>query len=169
MGSQFEGRASLDARSAGNDHGARNIPAPQGDLEGGVQSMNIGGLGYNNTNTQTQRITDSVPQHGNGSNGSVPLSPPNGRGGRERDMTKNTVSQEKPRVNGGTDDRKPSQRICNKCGEALTGQFVRALGGTFHLECFKCQVHPLSTVIRFINTNSCLGLWTGRCFEIFPS
>jgi hypothetical protein len=29
-------------------------------------------------------------------------------------------------------------RICKKCGEALTGQFVRALGGTFHLDCFKC-------------------------------
>jgi hypothetical protein len=31
-------------------------------------------------------------------------------------------------------------RICKKCGEPLTGQFVRALGGTFHLECFRCRV-----------------------------
>ncbi|TWU78019.1 hypothetical protein ED733_006460 [Metarhizium rileyi] len=30
-------------------------------------------------------------------------------------------------------------RICKKCGEPLTGQFVRALDGTFHLDCFKCQ------------------------------
>ncbi|ORY60149.1 RhoGAP domain-containing protein [Pseudomassariella vexata] len=30
-------------------------------------------------------------------------------------------------------------RICNKCGEPLTGQFVRALDGTFHLDCFKCR------------------------------
>lgn len=29
-------------------------------------------------------------------------------------------------------------RTCKKCGEPLTGQFVRALGGTFHLDCFKC-------------------------------
>lgn len=31
-------------------------------------------------------------------------------------------------------------RVCKKCGEPLTGQFVRALDGTFHLDCFKCRV-----------------------------
>ncbi|KYK55428.1 hypothetical protein DCS_07391 [Drechmeria coniospora] len=30
-------------------------------------------------------------------------------------------------------------RICKKCDEPLTGQFVRALDGTFHLDCFKCR------------------------------
>lgn len=30
--------------------------------------------------------------------------------------------------------------MCKKCGEALTGQFVRALDGTFHLDCFRCRV-----------------------------
>ncbi|KAK0628431.1 hypothetical protein B0T17DRAFT_588549 [Bombardia bombarda] len=30
-------------------------------------------------------------------------------------------------------------RICKKCGEPLMGQFVRALDGTFHLDCFKCR------------------------------
>ncbi|KAM5356173.1 hypothetical protein ACJ41O_002819 [Fusarium nematophilum] len=30
-------------------------------------------------------------------------------------------------------------RTCQACGEPLTGQFVRALDGTFHLDCFKCQ------------------------------
>ncbi|QSZ32649.1 hypothetical protein DSL72_002228 [Monilinia vaccinii-corymbosi] len=32
-----------------------------------------------------------------------------------------------------------SVRLCKKCGEPLTGQFVRALGGTFHLDCFRCR------------------------------
>jgi hypothetical protein len=31
-------------------------------------------------------------------------------------------------------------RICEKCGLQLTGQFVRALEGTYHLDCFKCRV-----------------------------
>lgn len=31
-------------------------------------------------------------------------------------------------------------RTCMKCGETLTGQFVRALDGTFHLDCFRCRV-----------------------------
>ncbi|KAK3693843.1 hypothetical protein B0T22DRAFT_53220 [Podospora appendiculata] len=30
-------------------------------------------------------------------------------------------------------------RVCKKCGETLMGQFVRALDGTFHLDCFKCR------------------------------
>lgn len=29
--------------------------------------------------------------------------------------------------------------MCAKCGESLTGQFVRALEGTYHLDCFKCR------------------------------
>ncbi|PKY07140.1 putative Rho GTPase activator [Aspergillus campestris IBT 28561] len=32
-----------------------------------------------------------------------------------------------------------TSRICKKCGEPLTGQFVRALLATYHLECFKCE------------------------------
>ncbi|PKY50464.1 RhoGAP-domain-containing protein [Rhizophagus irregularis] len=28
---------------------------------------------------------------------------------------------------------------CAKCGLLIVGQFVRALGGTYHLDCFKCQ------------------------------
>ncbi|KAK8082960.1 Rho-type GTPase-activating protein 1 [Apiospora saccharicola] len=48
-------------------------------------------------------------------------------------------SQERNRSRGR--DRKASgqMRICHKCGEPLTGQFVRALDGTFHLDCFKCR------------------------------
>lgn len=41
-----------------------------------------------------------------------------------------------------TRGRRPSgqQRICGKCGRHLTGQFVRALGDTYHLDCFTCHV-----------------------------
>jgi hypothetical protein len=39
---------------------------------------------------------------------------------------------------------KRSGKICGKCGEGLTGQFVRALGDTYHLECFTCHVSPPS-------------------------
>lgn len=35
---------------------------------------------------------------------------------------------------------KRSGKICGKCGDGLTGQFVRALGDTYHLECFTCHV-----------------------------
>jgi hypothetical protein len=33
-----------------------------------------------------------------------------------------------------------SSPVCQKCDRPLTGKSARALGGTFHLECFKCEV-----------------------------
>lgn len=42
-------------------------------------------------------------------------------------------------------------RICKKCGEPLTGQFVRALDGTFHLDCFKCRVCHLFRVTLLVS------------------
>lgn len=35
--------------------------------------------------------------------------------------------------------RRTSQ-LCAKCNSPMTGQFVRALGTVFHLDCFRCQV-----------------------------
>ncbi|RMJ23167.1 GTPase-activating protein [Aspergillus sp. HF37] len=48
--------------------------------------------------------------------------------------------RDRPRQNGRS-NKSPgsSHRVCKKCSEPLTGQFVRALGATFHLECFMCE------------------------------
>lgn len=51
-----------------------------------------------------------------------------------RSGERNRSRQRGPRTASG------QLRICKKCGEPLTGQFVRALDGTFHLDCFKCRV-----------------------------
>nr|POF26120.1 rho-type gtpase-activating protein 1 [Quercus suber] len=55
-----------------------------------------------------------------------------GGSSRERDR------EGRPKTNG---NRRPSgqQRVCGKCHLPLTGQFVRALGDTYHLECFTCH------------------------------
>lgn len=55
------------------------------------------------------------------------------------DSHKDSADRERSRTRH---NRKGSaqNRLCKKCGEPLTGQFVRALGGTFHLDCFKCRV-----------------------------
>jgi hypothetical protein len=51
--------------------------------------------------------------------------------------------------------RKPSSsRICGKCGESLTGQFVRALGDTFHLDCFTCAVSEASPAYCYLNMSA---------------
>ncbi|KAK6068668.1 rho GTPase activator [Seiridium cupressi] len=48
-------------------------------------------------------------------------------------------SSERNRSRGRGRTTSGQLRICHKCGEPLTGQFVRALDGTFHLDCFKCR------------------------------
>lgn len=35
---------------------------------------------------------------------------------------------------------KQTSRICRKCGQSFVGKYVRALGGAYHLDCFKCRV-----------------------------
>ncbi|KAJ5592018.1 uncharacterized protein N7459_002387 [Penicillium hispanicum] len=49
-------------------------------------------------------------------------------------------ARDRSRASGRPHNKSPgSSRLCQKCGEPLTGQFVRALGGTYHLECFRCE------------------------------
>jgi RhoGAP domain/LIM domain len=57
------------------------------------------------------------------------------RTGRKRSIGNQNTSD---RSRSGGKSSTGNVRICKKCGEALTGQFVRALGGTYHLDCFKC-------------------------------
>jgi hypothetical protein len=60
-----------------------------------------------------------------------------------------------PRKSGGS--RRPSgSRICGKCGLGLTGQFVRALGDTYHLECFTC--HVIHSFLRVKTVSELLSL-----------
>lgn len=77
-------------------------------------------------------------------NGSSENSPADARSGRNPDNSQNLAIRErsKTRANGGAGTKPSTEklRICNKCGEHLTGQYVRALGGTFHLDCFRCYV-----------------------------
>jgi RhoGAP domain/LIM domain len=60
---------------------------------------------------------------------------------REPEGRRAAGSRSRSRTNGVVDHKSSSGllRTCKKCGEGLTGQFVRALNGTFHLDCFKCR------------------------------
>ncbi|KAL9584692.1 MAG: hypothetical protein Q9203_004564 [Teloschistes exilis] len=71
------------------------------------------------------------------SNGNLSDSSTGGRPGRDRDRitTQNLPIRERSRTNGSNG----AKRICDRCGEPLLGQFVRAMGGMFHLECFMCR------------------------------
>ncbi|KAK7719601.1 Rho-type GTPase activating protein Rga1 [Diaporthe eres] len=69
------------------------------------------------------------------------LSPSAGAGDRSWDDEGDLRQSQERNRSRGRNGRQASggQRICKKCGEPLTGQFVRALDGTFHLDCFKCR------------------------------
>ncbi|KAK4673645.1 Rho-type GTPase activating protein Rga1 [Podospora pseudopauciseta] len=77
--------------------------------------------------------------HGHPHNGRAPNSPAAQGSNGEADL--------ELRQSGERNRSRPRQartasgqvRVCKKCGEPLTGQFVRALDGTFHLDCFKCR------------------------------
>ncbi|KAI9695599.1 MAG: hypothetical protein M1820_008524 [Bogoriella megaspora] len=60
------------------------------------------------------------------------------RKAREDKSSRSPAGRERSRTQGG---RKNSgaMRMCGKCQGHLTGQFVRALGDTYHLECFTCH------------------------------
>ncbi|KAL9130741.1 MAG: hypothetical protein Q9217_001137 [Psora testacea] len=60
------------------------------------------------------------------------------RNGQDRNHTQNLPTRERSRTNGASNG-KSGLRVCKKCDQSLTGQFVRALGGTYHLECFLCR------------------------------
>lgn len=126
MGPQSEGRPSNDGRTYASMPGA-----------------------FDDNRYQQSREPDTIPssyQLGrpslafeNKGNGSTSVS----TNGRERDLERPKTSEERERNNSRhRSSRKGSGqlRICKKCSEPLTGQFVRALGGTFHLDCFKCRV-----------------------------
>ncbi|KAG0161722.1 hypothetical protein PDIDSM_1153 [Penicillium digitatum] len=67
-----------------------------------------------------------------------------GLGPDQAGLRDRSAARDRSRVNG-RQNKSPagSSRLCQKCGESLTGQFVRALGGTFHLECFKTVAKSL--------------------------
>ncbi|KAF2199394.1 rho-type GTPase-activating protein-like protein [Delitschia confertaspora ATCC 74209] len=51
----------------------------------------------------------------------------------------NLAPRERERDESKAGSNRSRSKICGKCGEPLTGQFVRALGDTYHLECFTCH------------------------------
>jgi len=94
--------------------------------------------GYDVEDGQLSRPKFAGPAAGEG-NDSAQSSPGSGRTGRDRDHGRHGTIADRTRSNGGKSSS-GTPRLCRKCDEPLTGQFVRALGGTFHLDCFKCRV-----------------------------
>lgn len=146
MSPQVEDRSPADRTPGAGGYSARaghqqiqSQPASQSHN----QAYSGGANGFGPVNVERQRsiagrgaATDRAP------NGNM-LSPSgDGRDGRNRDASHQMPIRERSRTNGASGGRhgNSAPRICKKCDQTLTGQFVRALGGTYHLECFLCRV-----------------------------
>ena len=121
MGPQSEGGPSGDGHTYGGPQSGGADGRLQADRETDIRIQ-----------SQQQRF---IPD------GRTPASPTPSNHVKDREGDTPRASGERERLRThGTRKGSGQMRICKKCGEPLTGQFVRALGGTFHLDCFKCRV-----------------------------
>ncbi|KAL4806323.1 hypothetical protein BDV18DRAFT_125946 [Aspergillus unguis] len=135
-----------------------------GAVRPSLNTSGYGGSNGGNSQTPTSPADSTVPfdspraRPWNSSTGYDAVSPVDGRPIRRLDSNQtdprdpttpqdrnnyweNSGALERPRPNGRSHAKSPgsTSRVCKKCGEPLTGQFVRALLATYHLECFKCE------------------------------
>lgn len=124
MGPQAEGGPSDDGRGNGRDDG-----------------RNYGGQPYTEDTRRYQSDRDLPRPNGAFSSENRIASPAGSAGGRDRETDPTKTSGERNGSRTRSARTASGQlRLCKKCNEPLTGQFVRALGGTFHLDCFRCRV-----------------------------
>lgn len=113
--------------------GPQSEGGPSGD------GRNYGGQTYADDGRRYQSDRDLPRPNGAFSSENRMASPAGSGSGRERDLDPSKTSGERNRSRSAR-TASGQLRLCKKCNEPLTGQFVRALGGTFHLDCFRCRV-----------------------------
>ncbi|KAG5929901.1 hypothetical protein E4U42_003962 [Claviceps africana] len=118
-----------------SDHGRLSTDRPRGDCSGSESGYPTdrswqNGSSRNRTPDSIYRLKPTT------SASSMPGAFP-GAGSEDVPPRKSGERNRSRQRNGRT--ASGQMRICKKCGEPLTGQFVRALDGTFHLDCFKCR------------------------------
>lgn len=84
------------------------------------------------TSSRTDSLLPPATRTGSRESGHSKGSSTGSNGGSSRSLQSSSTSRSK------------QTQQCAKCGLAMTGQFVRALGTVFHLDCFRCQVNSRS-------------------------
>ncbi|ORY81899.1 hypothetical protein BCR37DRAFT_22697 [Protomyces lactucae-debilis] len=59
------------------------------------------------------------------------------------------VGSQARQSNDAGDRADRSRQLCSHCGLQMTGQFVRALGGIYHLDCFRCGDCQTTVAAKF--------------------
>lgn len=139
MSTQPEGRPSAERWRVDHGHNNRG-PHRQQPYDPNKQHPQPTNNSYNTSGNPRWNLASdgSEEQLSNGNPSDASASARYGRD-RDRSNTQNMPVRERSRTNGSS----APKRICDKCGEPLLGQFVRAMGGMFHLECFMCRVSAI--------------------------
>ena len=95
--------------------------------------------GFGPVSPPRQRNGDNSTSRPNHPNSNGPL-PPNSESSAMSDRNGPQQNSNRDRSQPRANSSAKRSRICAECGQQLTGQFVRALDGTYHLECFTCRV-----------------------------
>lgn len=138
---KMKGRPSTDRRSGEDGYRSREV-YEQNAFVSTDQGLQQVGSGRGSADLVRQKFMGPAAREDQMSSGSLSPPPVDPRNGRERDVSQNLPTRERSRANGSADGRNSSStaRICTKCNEPLQGKYLRALGGTYHLGCFKCMV-----------------------------
>ncbi|KAF2718820.1 GTPase-activating protein-like protein of the rho/rac family [Polychaeton citri CBS 116435] len=90
---------------------------------------------------QHEQFGTTPPRERQHSNQNIPIRTRSGDDQQAQDQGERSSrpKQSSEAVANGRRKGSGQQRLCGKCQQALMGQFVRALGDTYHLECFTCH------------------------------
>lgn len=154
MSPQSEGRPSTERPQHLQDsnYGSRALQRQRAsDPNGRYSSHTTNGL--ESVDGPKQQLVGATEAHSDMSNGTSPLSPSdgqNGRNGPETEVSQENLARGRSRTDGNTAGSTSggTPRMCTVCGEPLIGKYVRALKGTFHLECFMCRVGLINAYIH---------------------
>ena len=161
MSLKADNRLSIDRLAGDEGYGSHAKNRPQNQYSPNTTN------GHEQANRPSQKSVEEGAHDDIGTNGSSPVGKVDTQSGVENTQTLPYRDRSRTRTNGGAALKSSNStlRVCKKCGETLTGQFVRALGGTFHLECFKCRVRHCPQCSYYLNdTKSVIGLWSSRGF-----
>jgi len=88
---------------------------------------------------------------------SAPSSRQNSEGSNNEQSLSVSTNSRKESSSSSGEIRERVKQICSKCGLPIPGQFVRALGTVFHLDCFKCQDCGKVVAAKFFPVDSKTG------------
>lgn len=146
MSPQSEGRPSIE-RLQDSSYSSR-ASQRQKSSDPTSRYLSQAANGQESVEVPKQRFLGATASDDNISNGTSPLPPPDGRNGRETEVSQDIPVPGRSRTDGSTGGNTSggTPRLCTKCGEPLTSKYVRALKGTFHLECFMCRVSLMKCI-----------------------